>query len=132
GLSTKQTGRVVARRAIEMMQRGVPRERIEANMEKLRDVAASESARELKHFFILQKLGEEKKIEVGEAELNTRIAMIALQRGERPEKVKQEMGKQGDMLMNLYVQIREEKALDSVLQTADIVEVDAEELAAEQ
>ena len=123
-LSTKQTDRVVMRRALDLMQRGVSQERLEANIEKLREGAADESAKELKTFFVLQKLAEETKVEVGEGELNSRIAMIALQRGERPEKVKQQMAKQGNMLPSLFIQLRDEKAIDAVLENAEIEEVE--------
>ncbi|MFI5380101.1 MAG: trigger factor [Tepidisphaerales bacterium] len=126
-LSTKQTDRVVQRRALDLMQRGVSQERLEANIEKLREGAADESAKELKSFFVLQKLAEETKVEVNEAELNGRINMIAMQRGERPEKVKQQMSKQGNMLTSLFIQLREEKAIDAVLKDASIEEVEPTE-----
>lgn len=125
-LSEKQTGRVVARRALDLMQRGVAKERLEANIDKLREGASDESAKELKSFFILQKLAEDKKIEVTEAELNSRIAMMALQRGERPEKVKQDLAKSGDLLTSLLIQMREEKAIDAVLVDAEIEETEME------
>jgi hypothetical protein len=64
------------------------------------------------------------QVDVDEAELNGRIAMLAAQRGRRPEKVKQEMAKDGT-LANMYVQMREQKAVDRLLQQAQIEEVDA-------
>ena len=42
--------------------------------------------------------------------------MLAAQRGRRPEKLKQDMAKDGT-LANLYVQMREQKAIDKVLET---------------
>jgi trigger factor len=122
-LSTKQADRVVNRRAIELMQRGLSREQIEANIERLRAGADEEAARELKLFFILQKLSTDLGVDVDEGELNGRIAMLAAQRGRRPEKVKQDMAKDGS-LTNLYLQMREQKALDKVLESAQVEEVD--------
>jgi trigger factor len=122
-LSGKQADRVVNRRAIDLMMRGLSREQIEANIEKLRAGADEEAARELKLFFILQKLAADLGVDVDEAELNGRIAMLAAQRGRRPEKLKQDMAKDGS-LANLYLQMREQKALDRVLQDATIEEVD--------
>ena len=58
-----------------------------------------------------------------EQELNGRIALLAAQRGERPEKVKQEMAKDGS-LASLYIQMREQKALDQVLLSAAVEEVE--------
>lgn len=122
-LSDRQTDRIVNRRAVDLMMRGVPREQIEANLEKLRGGAKDEAIRELKLFFILQKIAADQNVDVDEAELNGRIALLAAQRGRRPEKMKQEMAKDGS-LANLYVQLREQKAIDKILETAELEEVD--------
>jgi trigger factor len=125
-LSASQTERIISRRAVDLMMRGMPRDQVEANIEQLRGGAKDEAARELKLFFILQKIATEQNVEVSEAELNGRIAMLAAQRGRRPEKVKQDMAKDGS-LANLYVQMREQKAVDQILSTAEIEEVMPEE-----
>ena len=57
-LSDKQADRVVSRRAMDLMMRGMPREQVEANIERLRGGADEEAARELKLFFILQKIAD--------------------------------------------------------------------------
>lgn len=124
-LSDKQTDRIISRRAIDLMMRGMPRDQVEANIERLRGGAREEAARELKLFFILQKLAAEQNVDVDEAELNGRIAMLAAQEGRRPEKLKQDMAKDNS-LANLYVQMREQKAVDNVLANARIEEVDVE------
>lgn len=121
-LSVRQEERVVNRRAVDLLMRGMPREKIEASVEHLKAGAADEASRELKTFFILQKVAEEQKVDVTEAELNGRIAMLAMQQGRRPERLKQEMAKDGQTLTNLYVQMREEKAIDEVLKSAEIEE----------
>jgi trigger factor len=122
-LSERQADRVINRRAVDLLMRGIPREQIEANIERLRHGAADEASRELKLFFILQKLAGDLNVDVDEAELNGRIATLAIQRGRRPEKLKQEMSKDGT-LANLYLQMREQKALDEVLKNAQVEEVD--------
>ena len=122
-LSDRQEQRIVQRRAMELMMRGMPREQIGANLERLQTGAKDEAVRELKLFFILQKIANEVDVDVDEAELNGRIAMLAAQRGARPEKLKQEMAKDGT-LANLYVQLREQKAIDKLLETAEIEDVD--------
>jgi trigger factor len=123
-LSIRQADRVVSRRAVSLMMRGVAREQIDANVSRLKMGAEEEAVKELKTFFILQQVAKDQEVDVSEAELNGRIAMIALQQGKRPEKAKQEMAKDGTTLMNLYVQIREEKALDNILKTAEVEEVE--------
>jgi trigger factor len=122
-LSNQQADRVVARRSVDLMMRGVPREQVEANAEKLRSTAKEEAVRELKLYFILQKVAAQQNAEVDESELNGRIAMLAAQRGKRPEKLKQEMSKDGT-LSDLYIQMREQKAVDKLLETAAIEEVE--------
>lgn len=122
-LSDRQAERVVQRRAMDLMMRGMPREAVAANIEKLSGGAKDEAIRELKLFFILQKIATEQNVDVDEAELNGRIAMLAAQRGRRPEKMKQEMSKDGS-LANMYVQLREQKAVDKILETAEVEEVD--------
>jgi trigger factor len=122
-LSAKQSDRVVQRRAMDLLQRGMPREQIAASIEQLRGGAAQEAQRELKLFFILQKIAADQGVDIDEAELNGRIAMLAAQREERPEKLKQDMSKDGS-LQNLYIQMREQKALDKVLESAKVEEVE--------
>jgi trigger factor len=127
-LSQKQTDRVVSRRAVDLMMRGMPREQVDANLERLRGGAADEAARELKLNFILQKVASQQNVQVSEGELNGRVAMLAIQHGQRPEKLKQQMTKDGS-LANLYVQMLEQKAIDQVLAQAqiEVVELKAEE-----
>ncbi|HZZ41893.1 MAG TPA: trigger factor [Tepidisphaeraceae bacterium] len=122
-LSTRQADRVVQRRAIDLMSRGMPQEQIGQLINQLRQGAQDEAARELKLFFILQKIATDNNVDVEESELNGRIAMLAAQRGRRPEKMKQEMAKDGS-LQSLYIQMREQKAADKILESAEIEEVD--------
>jgi len=122
-LSEKQADRVVNRRAMDLLMRGMPREQIEANVDKLRHGAKDEAIRELKLFFILQKIANDQNVDVDEGELNGRVAMLAAQRGERPEKLKHTMAKDGS-LANLYVTMREQKAIDKVLESAKIEDVE--------
>ncbi len=126
-LSDKQTQRTVQRRMVDMLLRGIPQEQIQANVARLQSGAAEEAQRELKLFFILQKIANDQNVDVEESELNGRIAMIAAQQGRRPEKLKQDMARDGT-LSNMYVQMREQKAVDKILEDAAIQEVDVEEL----
>jgi trigger factor len=124
-LSDRQTDRVVNRRAVDLLMKGIPRERIEQNVEQLRTGAQDEAVRELKTFFILQKVAQQLNVDVSEGELNNRIATLAYQQGRRPERLKQEMSKDGSTLTNLFVSMREEKAIDKIIETAEVEEVAA-------
>jgi trigger factor len=114
-LSDRQTDRVVNRRAVDLLMKGIPRERIEQNVEQLRTGAQEEAVRELKTFFILQQVAKQLEVDVSEGEMNNRIATLAYQQGRRPERLKQEMAKDGSTLTNLFVQMREEKAIDKII-----------------
>ncbi len=122
-LSEKQTDRIVQRRTMDLLMRGLPEDKVADLVEKLKEGAKDEGARELKLFFILQKIAQQENVDVDESELNGRVAMLAAQKGERPEKMKGEMSKDGS-LSNLYIQMREQKAVDKILETALIEEVE--------
>jgi trigger factor len=122
-LSDRQAERVASRRMIDSMMRGAPRDEVTAQSEKFRSAARDEAIRDLKVFFILQKLAATQNVDIEEPELNGRIAMIAAESDRRPEKLKQDMAKDGT-LTELYVQMREQRAIDKLLETANIEEVD--------
>ncbi|HEX8521238.1 MAG TPA: trigger factor [Tepidisphaeraceae bacterium] len=125
-LSDRQAQRTVQRRMVDMLMRGMPQEQIQANLARFQAGAAEEAQRELKLFFILQKIAADQNVDVEESELNGRIAMIAAQQGRRPEKLKQDMAKDGT-LQNMFVQMREQKAVDKILEDATFEEIDVAE-----
>ncbi|HEX4054454.1 MAG TPA: trigger factor [Tepidisphaeraceae bacterium] len=122
-LSDRQAERVLKRRKMDLMMRGLPEDQVEAKIDELRGRVKEEAVRDLKLFFILQKIANDQNVDVDEAELNGRIATLAAQSGRRPEKLKQEMSADGSLL-SMYVQMREQKALDKILATAKIEEVE--------
>ncbi|HSV27216.1 MAG TPA: hypothetical protein VLH60_04915, partial [Sedimentisphaerales bacterium] len=60
-------------------------------------------------------------ISVSEEEINGRVAQLAIQQGRRPEKVREEMVRDGS-LASFGIQLREEKCLEKLLASAKIVE----------
>ena len=124
-LSDRQADRVLSRRRIELLMRGLPEDQVDSQIEALRGGIKDEAVRDLKLFFILQKIATDFSVDVDEAELNGRIALLAAQSGKRPEKLKQEMTADGSLL-SMYVQMREQKAVDKILETAKIEDVDVE------
>jgi len=122
-LSERQAQRMAGRRAVELMNRGMTRDQVMGNFQALKSAAQSDAARELKLFFVLQKLAEARKVQVDEAELNEQVATLAIRQGRRPEKVKHEMAQDGTLSF-LYVRLREEKALDTIVAEAEIEEVE--------
>ena len=124
GITGQQSARVLQRQAMEMHYRGASDEQIRAAVAELRGASEEQAIRQLKQFFILDKASKDLDIDVEENELNGRIAMMAMQQGRRPDKLRQEMGKQGQ-IEQLYLQIREQKTLDKILEQAKVTEVEA-------
>lgn len=129
-LSQRQMGNVLRRRATEMMSKGTPEADIVQHIDELRISSAQQAAVDLRLFFIMTKLGEMFAIEVNEEEVNARIAAIAAQYGRRPEKLKSQMTASGQ-LEQLFLQIRDGKVVDKILETAEITDVDEKTLAEE-
>lgn len=120
-LSDRQVERVVNRRAVSLLMRGMPREQVQANVERLKEGAGAEAHRELTLFFVLQKVAQDRKIEVSDSEVNGQVAMLALDQGQRPESLRERMEKDGT-LTNLRIQLQEHKALDALIAEAKIEE----------
>lgn len=122
-LSASQSDRVTQRRAMELLRSGMTKDVLMSNIDVIRADSVEAGKQELKMLFILQKIADDMNIDVGEPELNGRIAMIAAQQDSRPETVKERMSKDGS-LQNLYMQMREEKTLDEILKSATVEEVE--------
>lgn len=125
-LTAAQSARLLYRRRMELMYRGVDPQQIEEHIAELRAASSDAAARELKLFFILSKAAEELDIKVDEAEINGRIAQMAMERGERPEKLRQELI-QNRQVQQIYQQIREHKTLDAIIAKAQIEEMSPDE-----
>lgn len=130
-LSGRQASRILQRRAMEMMYRGATQEDIEQQVAELRASSEEAAARELKLLFILEAVARELEVDVSEQELNGRIYAMAIQQNRRPERMREELHKQGQ-LDSLYIQLREEKAVSKLLEQATVTEVSAEEWAKSQ
>lgn len=63
---------------------------------------------------------------VSEGEINGQVAMMAREQGRRPEKLRQEMLRSGQF-EQLYLQLREQKTLDKILESAKVNEESVEE-----
>lgn len=123
GLTSRQTERLLHRRAMELAYRGTPNEQIKQQVAEMRSTSEEEAQKQLKLFFILDQIAKSLEVDVNENEINGRIAMLAMQEGRRPEKLRQQLQRSGE-IEHLYLQIREQKTLDKVLEKAKVVEVD--------
>ncbi len=131
GVVRRQTYRTLQRHYVDLLQAGVPREKIDENMTHLQAAAAEKAQQDLRLSFILSKIAEGMGIEVGEDEVNARIAQMAREQGRRPERMRQELSADGS-IEQVSLAIRDERTLDQLLKDAKIVEKTAEEIQAEQ
>lgn len=124
-LTARQAERTLQRRRMELLYRGVDQTAIEQHMAELRASSSALAARDLKLNFILHKAAEDLEVTVNDAEINTRIAQIAMQRGERPEQLRKQLI-DANQVGSVYQQIREHKTMDALLAKAKIEELDSE------
>jgi trigger factor len=122
-MTERQTAQVVNRRAMNLLMRGMAEAQVRESIEQIKQGADAEADKELRAFFILDKVATEMDISVDEAEINGQIAALAMERGERPEAVKQKMAKEGG-LQNLFLATRERKTLDALLEKVKVEEVE--------
>ncbi len=131
GAAARHTARLLQRRYVNLLQQGVPREKIDENLTQLQAAVEQQAQTDLKLTFVLDKVAEKFELKVEEGEVNARIAAMANEYNRRPERMKQELQQDGT-LGEVEVSIREDKALDALLAKARVSEVTPEQLAAEQ
>lgn len=120
----RQAGTILQRLYINLLQRGLSRQQIEEQMERLRASSEEQAKEQLKTFFIMDKVADKLEIEVTEEEINGHIAQLAIQRGQRPEKMKEQMERDGS-LAQFRMDVRQNKCINKLLETADITEQEA-------
>ncbi len=125
GLSQRQTERSVSRRMMEMLQSGMPASEVTKAVDEMRASAAEQVVRDLKLFFVLEKIADDREVDVNEEEMNGAIAQIAARAGKRFDRVRDELS-QGDGLNTLYMRIRDEKVLTKLVEDAEVTEATPE------
>ncbi len=123
GLSTRQSERAVLRKAIDLQREGVPISEIEKHADELRTVAREETTANLKQHFIFEDIAEKLEIEVTEEEINGAIASMARAYNQRFDRMRDQLAK-NEGLELLYLQIRDEKCIDKILETARITDAE--------
>ena len=131
GVAARHANRVLQRRYYELLQEGVPNDQLEENIERLRAASSAESARQLKMSFILEKAADKLEVEVTEGEVNAFIAQTAATYQTRPERLRDQMAKEG-RLEQLRDEIASEKVIDRILEMAEVVDAPPVEKAEEK
>ena len=125
-LVAKQTENAMRREILEMQQAGFTSQQILARENELRQKSISTTRQALKEHFVLDRIATNEKIEVTPIDIESEINMMALQRGESPRRVRARLQKSG-VIENLEAQIRERKAVDFILRSAQFEDVSAEQ-----
>jgi trigger factor len=123
-LVEKQTENALRREILEMQQAGYTTQQILARENELRQQSISSTRQALKEHFVLDRIATQEKIEVSPIDIESEINMMAVQRGESPRRVRARLQKSG-VIENLEAQIRERKAVDFILKSAQFEDVAA-------
>lgn len=129
-VAADQAVSLLRRQYVNMMMQGIPREKIDEHIEQLKASSEQQAQQQLKVFFLMDKVAKKLGIEVTEEEINGHIAQAAIQRKVRPERLKEEMERDGS-LGQFKQQVREQKCIAKMLETAKITEVKARHTKAE-
>lgn len=121
GLSSRTIARAVVRRMIDLQRQGVPMAEIEKHADELKTSASDAAINDLKLHFILEDISEKLEIEVTEEEINGQIAGIAQMYNRRFDRVRDELMKNNG-IESLYLQIRDDKCIDQILEKAKVVD----------
>lgn len=125
-LTANQAQRNLDRARMELMHRGLDPQKVEERIAQLRSSSAGRAVAELKLYFILDRVADLAGVKVTEADMNNRIAQIAFSRGERPERLRQEIIQRNQAGL-IFTQIREHRAMDHILSKAKVEDVSVEE-----
>ena len=121
-LLIRQARKTLARKVMEMQEAGIGEDEIKARQRLLERDVLSSTAMALKEHFVLQKIAEEEKIEVGEEDIDQEIERIADQYNESPRRIRAQMERE-ELLDTLAAQLLERQALDLILDSAEYEEV---------
>jgi len=127
----EQASTVLQRQYTSLLMRGLSREQIDEQFEQLQAGSEERAKEQLKTFFIMDKVGDELDISVTEDEINGHIAQLAAQRGQRPERMREEMARNGT-LAQFSLEVRQDKCIAELLETAKITEKKAKKTRADK
>ncbi|MEY2408819.1 MAG: trigger factor [Verrucomicrobiota bacterium] len=117
-----ETRNIVYEMVNENQQRGIAKELIEAEKDKIYSAAQGIARNRVKVGFLIQRIAEREGIRADQQEINARIAVLAASNKMAPLKFSQEMEKQG-RLSEIYQQLIHEKVMTFLHENAKIEDV---------
>jgi trigger factor len=124
-----QSKSILQRQYTRLLLQGAKAEEIQKQMEQLKTSSDQQAKESLRAFFVMDAVAKKLSIEATDEEINGYIAQAAMYRQVRPEKLREQMARDGS-LAEAALEIREIKCIDKILETAKISEVAPEKLAA--
>ncbi|MHC4757247.1 MAG: trigger factor [Planctomycetota bacterium] len=118
-----QATNILQRQYASLFSQGLTQEKIEENIQQLQASSEEQAKERLKTFFIMDKIAKQLEIDVTDEELNGHIAQLAIQRQQRPERLREQMASDGT-LAQFRIQVQEDKCINKVLESAKISEVE--------
>ena len=120
----EQSLSLLQRQYSNMLMQGMTKEQVDEQMDQLRASSEQQAAEQLKLYFVMDKIADKFEVEVSEEEINGHIAYVAATRGRRPEKMREELARDGS-LAQFALQVREEKCIEKLIEKATVTEVEA-------
>lgn len=120
-LLERQTERLVREEKVRLLYRGVKKEDINSQESSLKEKLRRNALRQVKIAFILGEIADREKIEVGEEEINRRIAEIAERSKQELEEVRSYL-EEKDLLDNLRNELKTQKTLEFLVEKSEIKE----------
>ena len=128
GVLKAQAVSIMRRQQYRLQMRGMPAGQIEEHLEDLRDASEEAAARNLKIFFVLNKIAEKEKLFVTENDVENRIAQMANSHRMTVQKMRRQIEQDGS-LSELRAGMREDKAIEFLMTNADVADAEGGEKA---
>ena len=125
-VSEAQAANLVEQQRMELLGRGLDEDQVELRLAEQRSESERFSKDRLRLMFIMAKVAKHFEVQVGEAEINGRIAEIAAAQRVRPEEVRSELTKTG-RIREVAMSIQQSKAADRIVDTAKVTEMPADD-----
>jgi trigger factor len=114
---------ILQRQYTNLFSQGLSQEKIDQHLQQLQASSEEQAKEQLKTYFIMDKVAKQLDIDVSEEELNGHIAQLAIQRQQRPERLREQMATNGT-LAQFKLQVQEDKCINKLLESAKISEVE--------
>ena len=130
-LLERQSQRELQRSILELQSSGFSNDEIRMYINRIQQDMLGNTAKSLKEHFILERIAEEKELDVSPQELDLHIELLARQQNVSTRRVRARLEKQGDMDA-LRNQVIERKAIGLINEKAEFTDVPLEETEEEE